>query len=229
MNNLFSQPVIFLLEIILIYVLSKQAITETFHLLRVFFKNDKFIFSLVTVFFLPGTLIHEIAHFFGATVLMLRVREVKIFPEWQKNYIKLGSVLYEKKDFFRGILVGIAPFFAGLFFFWVLGQFRLFPNENPWLNIVFGYLVYVVSSTMFSSPQDLIDIAFIIPLILIVWAIIYVFKIDINQLLTNKKLLENLLNFIREINFYLIFSLAINLSTILVFKSLRRLLESHEK
>jgi len=225
MSNLFSQPIIFFLEIVLIYILSRQAITEIFHLLRIFFKNDKFIFSLVTVFFLPGTLIHEIAHFFGATVLMLRVREVKIFPEWQKNYIKLGSVVYEKKDFFRGILVGIAPFFAGLFFFWVLGQFKLFPNENLWLNILFGYLIYTVSSTMFSSPQDLIDIIFIIPLILIIWAIVYIFKIDINQLLTNKKLIENLLNLIREINFYLIFSLAVNLSVVLVFKSLRSVLK----
>lgn len=156
---------------------------------------------------------------------MLKVYDVRIFPQWEKHQIKLGSVLYEKKDIFRGIVVGVAPLFFSLFFFWFLSRFRLFPNDSVWLNILLGYVVYAVSSTMFSSKQDLVDFAFIIPLIIIIMGIIYIFNIRLDVIFNNQIVVTGITRFFQTINFYLLFSLIINLILIIVFKSFRFLIK----
>ena len=150
-------------QLILIYFISRKLINELFYCLRIFIKNDKTIYNLISLFFLPGTILHEISHFFAATVLFLRVRSVSILPEWKGNYLKLGSVVYEKKDLLRSILVGIAPLFGGLAFFWFLAAFHLFPQTNMGINILLAYLIFSVATNMFSSAKDLQDLIFILP------------------------------------------------------------------
>ena len=119
------------------------------------------------------------AHFFMATILLLKVAKVNLLPTWEKNNIKLGSVSYYKKDVFRSILVGIAPIFVGVGILWWLSLTGLFPAHTWWLNILLGYLIWVVSSTMFSSRQDLIDILYVIPLIIFIAIVVYLFKINV--------------------------------------------------
>lgn len=221
MNTSFLLPSTIIIQVVLIYLFSRQAISELFHIFRIFFHNDSVVYAFVSLFFLPGTIIHELGHFFAATVLLLRVYNVHIFPQWEKNQIKLGSVLYEKKDVFRGILVGVAPLFFAFFFFWLLSAFKLFPNENFWLNILLGYIVFTVSSTMFSSKKDLVDFAFIIPLIIIIIGTIYVFDINIDFIFANQLLIGGIADFFKQINFYLFFSLIVNIVLILLFKSFR--------
>ncbi len=211
-------------QIILIFFLSRLTINELFYFLRVFFKKEKIIYSLVSFLFFPGTVIHEMAHFVTATILNLKVYEIRLFPQWEKNQIKLGSVFYEKKDFVRGILVGVAPIFFGLIFFWFLAKFHLFPNSQLGLNILFGYIVFTVSSTMFSSKQDLIEFGLIVPLLIIIIGIIYVFNIRLDILLDNKLLKDGLNSFFQDINFYLFFSLIVNAVLIIFFKIFRILL-----
>lgn len=218
------QPVILIFQIIIIYFLSRITINELFYFLRFFFKNDQIVFSLISVFFLPGTIIHEMGHYFFALLLMLNVREVKIFPEWEKNYIKLGRVLYEKKDFVRGIFVGLAPLILGVAFFWWLSVFKLFPSQNLLINIILGYIIFSVSSTMFSSKQDLVDLIYIIPLIIIVIGIVYIFDLRLDFILKNKDLIQTFSNGVKGINFYLFFSLIINLFLIVFFKSFRKII-----
>ena len=217
----FFLPSAIVLQIVLVYLLSRQTIDELFHIFRIFFHHDNFVYAIVSLFFLPGTIVHELGHFVAATVLLLRVYDVRIFPQWEKNQIKLGSVLYEKRDVFRGILVGVAPLFFAFFFFWLLSIFKLFPNDNFWLNILLGYIVFTVSSTMFSSKQDLVDFAFIIPLIIIIIGIVYVVELKVDFILSNTLLIEGVNSFFREINFYLLFSLIVNIVLIFVFKSFR--------
>lgn len=217
-------PLLIPLQIILIFFLSHLTIGELFNFLRIFFKKEKIIYSLVSLLFFPGTVIHEMGHFVGATVLNLRVHEVKLLPSFEKNQIKLGSVLYEKKDFVRGILVGIAPIFLAFCFFWFLGKFHLFPNTNFWLNILLGYVVFAVSSTMFSSKQDLVEFSLIVPVIIIIIGIIYIFNIRLDVILNNKLLKEGFYSFFQDINFYFLFSLIVNTVLIVFFKIFRILL-----
>lgn len=218
-------PTIFIAQVILLFFLSRQTTKELFYSLRIFIKNEKMVFSFVSLVYFPGTILHEMAHFFLAMVLMLKVREVKVFPEWEKNYIKLGSVVYEKKDFLRGIVVGIAPFFIGLFFFWTLAYFKIFPHQNFIINLVLGYLIFTISSTMFSSKQDLKDLIYILPLLIVILGIIFIFNIKLNFVLENRNLINVLASIINKINYYLFFSLMIN--SILVI--LLRLFKSFKK
>src|SRR4051812_13086785 len=106
----------FVIQLIGLYFVSRQTIKELFIFLRKFLPNGA-AFTIITILFLPGTALHEMAHFITALILFLHVREISILPEFQKDQIKLGKVIYEKKDIFRGILVGVAPIFFGLLIF----------------------------------------------------------------------------------------------------------------
>lgn len=218
MFSRFLPLVLFLIQLVVLYFVSRYSINQIFNFLRLYFKSDKIVFSLVSLFFLPGTIIHELSHFLVAGVLLLKVHEVRVIPEFQGNQIRLGRVLYEKKDIFRGILVGIAPFFAGILFFWMMANFKLFPSHNLWLNILLAYFIFSVSSTMFSSKQDLIDLIYIIPILIIVAGVIYIFDIKLNLLLDNQFFQKNVLNFINLVNSYLLFSIAINFGLSLILK-----------
>jgi hypothetical protein len=143
-------------------------------------------------------------------MLFLPVVGLDIFPKFEGQSIKLGSVHYIKKDFLRGLIVGIAPFFGAILFFWAVSHLPM--------NIFSYYLIFVVSSTMFSSKKDLEDLLYLIPLILIIGVVFYIFNISptlfFNQLTVNKFFI----GFINTINHYLFISL---ISNLLIFGILR--------
>jgi hypothetical protein len=188
---------------------------------------ERAVLILITFIFLPGTIIHELAHYIMAVILFLHVREISVFPEFERNYIKLGKVVYEKADFVRGILVGIAPIFAGLFIFWLLSVWNVFPNPNMYLSIVLGYLIFVISSSMFSSKQDLVDVVYIIPVLIIMAAIIYIFNINIVALLDNAPFMEGVADFIHKLNVYFLLSFVIHAAIIIVLKVINKLWKTH--
>ncbi|PIU37146.1 hypothetical protein CO005_02000 [Candidatus Roizmanbacteria bacterium CG_4_8_14_3_um_filter_34_9] len=193
---------VFLLLIIAIYIVSRLILKELFILLRKFFQSDFVVFSLVSLLFLPGTIIHESAHFITALLLILPVKSMTVFPKWDENEIKLGEVLFIKKDFLRAILVGVAPVFFGIGILFSLFYFHIYPANNIGLNIFYAYLIFSISANMFSSKQDLKDLLLIIPVILLIIIIIYVFNIKINM---------NSLNVImNNINRYIFFVLLID-------------------
>jgi hypothetical protein len=212
----------FIVELILLYIVSRKTTNELFHFFRRFF-DDSVVFVIITIIFLPGTIIHEFAHYFMAIALMLHVREISILPVFEKNYIKLGKVVYEKKDFVRGILVGIAPIFAGLFFFWFLSFLHIFPNENIFLTILFGYLIFISSTTMFSSKQDLVDLIYIVPLFLVAGGILFILNINVMNYIEKAPWLEQLVAFLKQLNFYFIVSFVIHITVIIVLKLIQRL------
>jgi len=193
---------VFLLLIIAIYIVSRLILKELFILLRKFFQSDFVVFSLISLLFLPGTIIHESAHFITALLLILPVKSMTVFPKWDENEIKLGEVLFIKKDFLRAILVGVAPVFFGIGILFSLFYFHIYPANNIGLNIFYAYLIFSISANMFSSKQDLKDLLLIIPVILLIIIIIYVFNIKINM---------NSLNVImNNINRYIFFVLLID-------------------
>lgn len=225
MNNIVFQLIIVIVLLFILFFVSRQTTNEVFYLLRVFIKNDSLIFGIVSLFFLPGTILHEFSHFFMAIILFLPVHKIQILPEFEKNYIKLGKVLYEKKDVIRGVIVGIAPLFGALLFFWFLSVFHLFPQQNVWLTILLGYIIFSVSSAMFSSKQDLIDLIYVIPFIILFAIVVYLFNINFDFILRNKRLISNIQEFFFNIRFYLVFSLVSHGIVIIAFKSFRSLLK----
>lgn len=212
-------------QLIVLFFISRRTTNNLFHFLRLLSKNEKLIFSLVALLYLPGTIIHEMSHFFAALILFLRVREVSIFPAVQKNYIKLGSVTYERKDFIRGFLVGIAPLGGGMLIFYSIGFFHLFPSHDFFLNVLFAYIIFTVSSTMFSSSQDLVDFLYMIPLFILVAGLLYILHIDIAHVAGNVFFANQILPLIKTINIYLLFSIIINISVIIFLTVSTRLLK----
>ncbi len=206
--------IVFLLQIIAIYIISRLILKELFLFLRKFFSTDFPVFILVSFIFLPGTIIHETAHFITALFLILPVKSMSVFPKWDNNEIKLGEVLFVKKDFLRAILVGIAPIFFGIGILFSLFYFHIYPANNIGLNILYSYLVFSISANMFSSKQDLKDLLLVIPVIVLLIIIFYVFDIKINM---------NSINVImNQINSYIFFVLIIDIVLFGVLKLLNR-------
>lgn len=194
--------IVFLLLIVAIYIISRLILKELFLFLRKFFETDFPVFVLVSLLFLPGTIIHESAHFITALFLILPVKSMTVFPKWEDNEIKLGQVTFVKKDFLRGILVGIAPVFFGIGIIFSLFYFHIYPANNLGLNILYSYVIFSISANMFSSKQDLKDIILIVPVIVLFIIIFYVFDIKID--------LGSLNVIINKINLYIFFVLIIN-------------------
>ena len=64
---------------------------------------------------LPGVLIHEAGHWIVATVLRVKVKKIRLWPEAQKGgTIRLGLVETVKVDPLRSTLIGLGPLVAGV-------------------------------------------------------------------------------------------------------------------
>jgi len=218
-QNLLILIILLFLQAITIFFLSRKNFNHFFYLFRKFFHNEKTVYVLVSLVFLPGTIIHEFSHFFAAMILFLPVKDIQIFPKFEEGQIKLGHVLYVKKDFLRGILVGIAPFFGALLFFFVLSFFNLFPNKNLGLNIALIYLIFTISSVMFFSKQDLVDVVYLIPFVLFLLILGYIFQpfLPSFNLSHINKIFTGLEFFLTNVNQYFFFSIIIHLFLILIF------------
>src|SRR5689334_22124684 len=103
--------VIFLLELIGLFFLSRFLILSLGHIFYKFFKHEQTVMYVLAFLFFPGTLIHELAHMFMAAMLFVRVGKIELFPQKQGNSIKLGSVAIAHTDPFRRSLIGLAPIF----------------------------------------------------------------------------------------------------------------------
>lgn len=217
---IFNQTALFIIWIALLFILSRRSIQELFTFVAAFTKNTGFINGLMALLFFPGTVIHELSHFLMATVLLLRVREVSVFPRWNGREIKLGYVLYEKKDFLRGVIVGIAPLIVGVLLFFLLAQLRF--SQSLLVQVGIAYAMFVLSTTMFSSPQDLVDAVYLIPLVVVIGVVCYILQIPVvSYVLTISDWLEGSL---KIINMYLLYSLGIHTGIIVVLKSIRSVL-----
>jgi len=219
-QNFFLLTIFLFTQSAIIFFLSRQNFRQLFFLLQKIFHHKKTVYQLISLIFLPGTIIHELSHFFAAIVLFLPVKEIRIFPQFENNQIKLGHVLYAKKDFLRGIMVGIAPFFGALLVFFILSFFNLFPNKISGLNIVLTYLIFAISSVMFSSKQDLVDIVYLIPFLLFLLIIVYIFQplFDSFNWYYVNKIITGLEFFLTKVNYYLFLSILIHLFLIILMR-----------
>ncbi len=206
-------PLFFLLAVLL-YFVSRKTIHTCFFFFSRFLKHPQAAFRMMALLYFPGTLIHEMSHLVMAMLLNLKVRDITLIPKVRGSTLKLGTVWYEKKDVVRGLLVGIAPFFAAMFVFWFIDTWRLL-YMNMIIGALVSYLVFAISSTMFSSKQDLVDLVYVIPIALIVIAVGYIFRENLLPFMTYVDV-TSIENFFAIVNSYLIFSLMLNGGIIMV-------------
>lgn len=193
--------------LIIQYFIARKSLNTIVSLLSSFLPRPV-VFTLISLLFFPGTLVHELAHAAMALCLLLPVHSIHLIPSWDHQSIVLGHVTYEKRDIWRGILVGIAPLPVGLFVLWGLLQLHL-----P--TLLTGYLIFAISSTMFSSKSDLIDVIYIIPLAIVlgvVWlAFPGLFTGLFGVVMAQKEFITNVNNFLSTTVYYAGVAIAIHI------------------
>lgn len=149
---------IFLGELILLFLVSKLLTTQLYLFFYSVTHSQKATVYWIAILFFPGVVVHELAHAFAASFLLVPVGTIEFFPTVLDNRIKLGSVRVGKSDFVRSFFIGVAPVIIGAFIifgvFW--GYFSLSLPLPYYLKIFLSiYLLFEVSNTMFSSKKDL--------------------------------------------------------------------------
>lgn len=149
--------------------------------------NKNITVYFMAILFLPGTIIHELSHFFAGLVLLVPVGEVEFIPEFENNSVKLGSVGIGKTDPFRRFLIGTAPLLVGislilLIVYYFSRNFDSLENSS-FLGVAVGIFVFEIANTMFLSKKDLegswrIYILAIF-IILFLWVLGYNFSVDL--------------------------------------------------
>jgi len=157
---------------------------------------------IITLILLPGTIVHELSHFIAALLLLLPVRSISVLPVFEDREIKLGEVRFERRDFFRAGLVGVAPLFLGILFLLSVFYFQLFPGDGIFYNLFIAYVIFSVSSNMFSSRHDLKDVIYLIPVMVLIFLTFYLFDIKLDMTLLN--------DILNKVNHILIYVLVIN-------------------
>lgn len=213
---------VFVVEIFFIYFLSRLVLQKAYISLRRIGFGSKMIIGIISFIYLPGTIIHELSHYFMALLLNANPHEVSIFPVIEDKKVRLGHVIYEKKrgEFIRPILIGIAPFFGALAVLWLIIYSRQFPGNEMWKTILFGYLILTTTANMFSSKQDLVDIGYIVPVGILIFIILYLAPISIpTSYLTQTA--NAIAYFVQTIQSPLLFSILFHAILVLVLSKLK--------
>ncbi len=138
--------------------------------------------DLLFFLLLPGVLLHEFSHTLSASILGVPTGHISLTPHLDKEHLRLGSAQIGMTDPIRLTLIGTAPFIAGTIVLWLifrvglnlnlsqisLDAFRQVAANFSYWYLLFGYLIFAIANTMFSSPSDLQAAALPVVLLLIV-------------------------------------------------------------
>ncbi len=151
-----SPSITFIFELSFLFFLSRQVtrvISSSFHAIT---QSKKGLVITIAFLFLPGTILHELAHFFMAKILFVRTGAISLLPHLSGDSLRLGSVQIEQVDPVRKLLIGVAPILAGV---GVLSAvYYFFLQQTTFLNwtiLIPICTTFVIGNTMFSSRKDL--------------------------------------------------------------------------
>lgn len=173
---------LFFVELLFLFFLSRKVTkglgTFTFRIT----KSNKWTVYIMSVLFLPGTFIHEMAHFLSALILLVPVRQIELTPEVKEGKVSLGRVPIAKVDFVRRTIVGISPLILGTFL--ILGIIFYITSKGlltaPLYTVLAGYLVFEVGNTMYLSKKDLEGVWVFFLLIFILLLSLYLLGVRIS-------------------------------------------------
>ncbi|MFS8159629.1 MAG: hypothetical protein ACMG6E_05350 [Candidatus Roizmanbacteria bacterium] len=221
------QLILFIFSSYVLFVFSNKNQQKLFRLFYKITHNPTLSAGLISLLYFPGIVLHEFSHFITGVLLFIDVRSISFIPratyseDGKSIGLQLGHVTYIKADPIRGFFVGIAPFFYGLLAFFALHLYVTFPSSSILVNALIIYLTFVISSTMFWSTEDLKDLIYMIPVVLVIALIIFLTGFDIGSgvhfLISNK----NVIDFLRQSTIYLFLSALINIVVYIIFSILR--------
>lgn len=214
---------LFLAELILLFFLSKRLINSLARVLFRFTRSQKGVVHILAIIFLPGTILHELAHLLFAGMMLVPVGELNVVPELEEGGVKLGSAQIGHTDPFRRMIIGVAPALLGLILIFAI--FLLVKlGSSPWWQVILGlYLLFQIGNTMFSSRKDLEGSILFIILILVLFLIAFFTLYFANPALLkniwinlNGLNLEFAVNFFKQATTYLLLPVFIDLAIIIL-------------
>lgn len=183
---------VILVELIILWLLSRHLTKIIYTIFYLVFGNKRFAITILTFLYLAGTVIHELAHLIVAEILRVPTGEISFTPvvtkrENNETEIRLAHVEIGSTDPFRRYIIGFAPIISGLFFLclviWLYQyfspQFTDFKLQLTFM-IFLGYLIFTISNNMFSSQKDLEGFIFFLPVLIIIFASLYIAGIRLN-------------------------------------------------
>ena len=226
--------VLFFLELFLLFYLS-SLLTKS---LSFFFfrltKNKTLTIQLLALIFLPGVIVHELAHLIVAGVLFVRTGEIEFLPKLRdspsgEGELKLGSVEIAKTDPVRRAVIGFAPIFAGLTIivttFYYLGTDSSIASDF-WKMAIIVYVFFQIGNTMFSSKKDLEGTLELLLTIGVVMALFYIIGVRLDFSFVQSFGFFDLEGFLRKLNLFLLAPIAIDIFIILILRIFRGILKS---
>jgi len=145
-----------LADLVILFFLSRlitRALSRLIHTKTQKLSHTLTVFSLLL---LPGTFLHELAHYATAHVFGIKTFDFVLLPKLEGESVRLGSVSMEKSDIVRRTIIGIAPLLIGLgiifFCFWLISEQ---PAYIFWQVALAGIFTFQISNTMFPSKADM--------------------------------------------------------------------------
>lgn len=186
---------VFLFELILLFILARKVVNCLAQFIYKFTRSHKVVVHTLAIIFLPGTIIHELAHLLFAGVMLVPVGELSVFPEIEEKGVKLGSVEIGHTDPIRRTIIGVAPALLGMIL--IFSIFLLVKiGVSPWWQVALGlYFLFEIGNTMFSSRKDLEGSVLFIALVLILSAVIF-----FALYLWNPVLLQDIWTYLNNLN-----------------------------
>ncbi len=216
---------LFFSELVLLFILSKKLIQSLVQLIYRFTKSHRVVVHSLAILFLPGTIVHELAHLLFAGIMLVPVGELSVLPEIEERGVKLGSVQIGHCDPFRRTIIGVAPVLLGLILIFAI--FLLVKiGFSPWWQVILAlYFIFQIGNTMFSSKKDvegsIIFLILVVVLTVIISLIIYFLAPTLWQSIWNN--ISNInfefsINFFKQASVYLIIPVSLDLIIIFLTK-----------
>ncbi|MDO8486871.1 MAG: hypothetical protein Q7S45_01055 [Candidatus Curtissbacteria bacterium] len=211
-------------ELIFLFILSKILISDLGRLFYRVTKSRKWTVYFLAFVFLPGTIVHEMAHVFMAEILRVPVGDIELMPKIEGKGIKLGSVPVGEADPFRMFAIGAAPFLIGtillVFSLALLGKLGFL--DIWWGKLLGGYIVFEIGNTMFSSKRDMEGVLELVVVVAVVFGFLYFVGFRITAI--NLEFLVNGFLPVMQSGSKLMFvPIALDIAAILVLKFLSKL------
>jgi len=204
---------LFILELVVLFVLSRVFSKIFSQVLLRFTRSQSATIHILSFLFLPGVILHELAHWFVAGMLLVPTGEMEFVPQIQGNSVKLGSVAIGKTDPFRRFLIGVAPLLVGL-----IAMFGLFASVSSvvpqlnWQTLLLVYVFFEIGNTMFSSKKDMEGALYLVGFLVILGILIYFLGLRIPLSAFEDFFLQPVVvSFLQKADIMLLFPIGINL------------------
>ncbi len=212
-------PLLFIFEFILLFFLAKLLSRS---LMKVFLKatkSTKVSIYLISLFFLPGVIVHELSHFLTAGVLFVKTGDIDILPKTVDGGLRLGSVQTERTDFIRMALIGVAPVIIGSVI--VFGTIYYIQNNsfNSFLAYLISFFVILeVGNTMFSSKKDIEGTFTLFVALILIFLVILFFNPSILTYLGNLFSSQNAQEIFKKGDLFLLMPLLMDIALIVFLR-----------